>query len=898
MQENDRRNVRRSSEAELQINRPDYISRVPLPLPYLPSDYEPSPTSPRHRFLTYPFATTVPMGRQRSRSTGHQNEPSLVPSLPPSLLSSSTPTTEHAGMLAIARPSLQNLPSNEIVPYREWTVISQNTANGQMVLYNREGRMVTVRRQIPNDDNSQGSSTSPIRVGPSSSGECPLCHRPFSRQNGTSEEDTHPQPDFMDRNYFRLLASTTPIQSPRTTQGQAATTLHENDIHLNANAFNEGYYEKFFVERKKLGRGFRGSVFLCEHELDGVKLGKYAVKKVAVGNNHPWLVKMLREVHLLERLRHPNIINYKHAWLEYNRLTPFGPEIPCLFILMECANGGNLEEYMEPEILPTSEKPSSSKDEKPKLAKQRKRERIKRQIQEHQQQDDTSNPNIHHSTQKRLLSMQEISSLFLDIVEGLAHLHQQNIVHRDLKPPNLLLKWDERKRSHDQPNEWRGAFQFPGIPRVLISDFGECEDLEGVPDMDRTGATGTLEFMAPEHVRLDPRGRHLKEYSPKADMWSLGMVLYYLCYTRLPYTNVDDIDLLQEEILALREVEFPKNRFDIYNNGQNAVDPAFIETMRQQNIPEQIPKNLQFLIQLLLSPEPEKRPSCQEILTQLRQMPQPLYMDESSFFGTDASGGSNSNGSSSSNGNCPSTSSSTTKMKKARRSSWRTQDGFFSPGIIKNESSMLDMGSKIQAIPPEEEEEEEEIRMESCSSSKGQEGVRSHHGHEEEKDTIMDSLMEEDLEQGEDDEMEEERGIGSSSSSSLSSSSRTVKRETSHESMHSKRRKKDTDISHSENELLISSTPDMTNTASIVEGFRSELIGIRTVKTVTAILKIATCTYPCNPYAPSPMILYPVVILAMLDFWSESVSHSLLLVALHVAWVVTMAILSGGICVA
>jgi hypothetical protein len=36
------------------------------------------------------------------------------------------------------------------------------------------------------------------------------------------------------------------------------------DNHLNANAFNEGYYEKFFIEMHKLGKGFRGSVFLCE----------------------------------------------------------------------------------------------------------------------------------------------------------------------------------------------------------------------------------------------------------------------------------------------------------------------------------------------------------------------------------------------------------------------------------------------------------------------------------------------------------------------------------------------------------------------------------------------------------------------------------------------------------
>lgn len=91
------------------------------------------------------------------------------------------------------------------------------------------------------------------------------------------------EPEFMDRNYFRLLAST-PTQlsdnwnigqnhtrstnqcwsrSPHTTRGSIPSSFG-NNIHLNVNAFNEGYYEKFFVEKKKLGRGFRGSVFLCE----------------------------------------------------------------------------------------------------------------------------------------------------------------------------------------------------------------------------------------------------------------------------------------------------------------------------------------------------------------------------------------------------------------------------------------------------------------------------------------------------------------------------------------------------------------------------------------------------------------------------------------------------------
>lgn len=350
--------------------------------------------------------------------------------------------------------------------------------------------------------------------------------------------------------------------------------------------------------------------------LDGVQLGKYAIKKVAIGNNHPWLVRMLREVHLLERLRHPNIVSYKHSWLEYNRLTAFGPEVPCLFILMECANGGNLEEYFE---IPVKPKPASSprsrssssggaSSSKPMTSKELKRERIKRQLREQasfEKEADISAPVAHE--EKRLLTMTEIWSLFLDIVQGLAHLHQQNIVHRDLKPPNLLLQYDDRNRNGHR-----------GIPRVLISDFGECEDLDETDqdDENRTGATGTLEFMAPEHVRLDPRGRNTVDYSPKADMWSLGMVLYYLCYSRLPYSVIADVDILRNEILSFKDVRFPASRFDIYPPNSQ----LYKEAVQDPTLQPDIPNELKILIRMLLSIDPSKRPSCNEILSKIRRI--------------------------------------------------------------------------------------------------------------------------------------------------------------------------------------------------------------------------------------------------------------------------------------
>jgi serine/threonine protein kinase len=141
----------------------------------------------------------------------------------------------------------------------------------------------------------------------------------------------------MDSNYFRLLDASSKAhahrqrvaleaESPSDKKRRPESTdtplaSHEN---LPEAAFNYGYYARFFREIKKLGRGYRGSVFLCQHVLDQVALGDYAVKKIAVGDNKQWLVRMLAEVRILENVRHFNIIEYKHCWLEDHRLTQFG----------------------------------------------------------------------------------------------------------------------------------------------------------------------------------------------------------------------------------------------------------------------------------------------------------------------------------------------------------------------------------------------------------------------------------------------------------------------------------------------------------------------------------------------------------------------------------------------
>ena len=102
----------------------------------------------------------------------------------------------------------------------------------------------------------------------------------------------------------------------------------------------------------------------------------------------------------------------------------------------------------------------------------------------------------------------EIVQLMKDITYGLDFLHDRGILHLDLKPGNVLLHWDEDAL----------------FPKALLSDFGSSLPLHENWARKRTGNTGTMEYMAPEAV-VSHEGQ-LAELSSKADIWSLGILLY------------------------------------------------------------------------------------------------------------------------------------------------------------------------------------------------------------------------------------------------------------------------------------------------------------------------------------------------------------------------------------
>ncbi len=102
------------------------------------------------------------------------------------------------------------------------------------------------------------------------------------------------------------------------------------------------------------------------------------------------------------------------------------------------------------------------------------------------------------------------------IAEALQYMHHYGIVHRDLKPINILLVQDKDN------------------PVVKIVDFGLAAILG--PSQTCKGYAGTLDFCSPEVIIGLP-------YAQGADIWSLGVISYYLIYGALPFSSQSDSEL-------------------------------------------------------------------------------------------------------------------------------------------------------------------------------------------------------------------------------------------------------------------------------------------------------------------------------------------------------------------
>ena len=116
------------------------------------------------------------------------------------------------------------------------------------------------------------------------------------------------------------------------------------------------------------------------------------------------------------------------------------------------------------------------------------------------------------------LEVKEILRIGLQAASGLAAAHAQGLIHRDVKPANILLE------NH--------------VERVKITDFGLARAAADASLTQEGVVAGTPQYMAPEQAR----GEALDH---RADLFSLGTVLYALCTGRPPFRAENTLAVLK-----------------------------------------------------------------------------------------------------------------------------------------------------------------------------------------------------------------------------------------------------------------------------------------------------------------------------------------------------------------
>ena len=131
-------------------------------------------------------------------------------------------------------------------------------------------------------------------------------------------------------------------------------------------------------------------------------------------------------------------------------------------------------------------------------------------------------------------SERQASSIMSQIANGVKYLHKYGIVHRDLKPDNIMIT---------QQNDF-------GI--IKIMDFGLSKIVSTQEKM--VDGYGTLSYVAPEVLLRTP-------YNKEVDIWSMGIILYYMLCGHLPFKGNKEV-IIAEKIVN-DDLEFDEEEWEV-----------------------------------------------------------------------------------------------------------------------------------------------------------------------------------------------------------------------------------------------------------------------------------------------------------------------------------------------
>ena len=159
--------------------------------------------------------------------------------------------------------------------------------------------------------------------------------------------------------------------------------------------------------------------------------------------------------------------------------------------------------------------------------------------------------------------------IIMKILHAINYCHSHGIVHCDLKPDNIIF---------ESPNEEEENEDILNLLDLKLLDFGLSSRIKKNEKLNNT--VGTAYFIAPETIK--------GEYDEKCDVWSIGVILYYILSGKFPFTG--------------------NSNFEIFEKIQKS-EPVF------KNLFKDISQNAIDFIKKCLIKNPNERPSAKECLS-------------------------------------------------------------------------------------------------------------------------------------------------------------------------------------------------------------------------------------------------------------------------------------------
>ncbi|BFZ57643.1 Suppressor of Sensor Kinase (SLN1) [Savitreella phatthalungensis] len=242
-----------------------------------------------------------------------------------------------------------------------------------------------------------------------------------------------------------------------------------------------------------IGSGTFGSVY------QGVNLDTgelMAVKEIRLQDPHSisGIVKSIKdEMTVLEMLNHPNIVTYYGVEVHRDKV----------YIFMELCQGGSLASQLE------------------------------------------------HG---RIAEETVVQVYTLQMLEGLAHLHERGIVHRDIKPENVLL-------------DHNGVIKYTDFGAAkVIAKRGKTKALAQTK---ANSMTGTPMYMSPEIIKGDGKGRQ-----GAMDIWALGCCVLEMATGQRPWSHLDNEFAIMYHIAGGHSPAMPSHD-QLSEKGQEFLERCF-----------------------------------------------------------------------------------------------------------------------------------------------------------------------------------------------------------------------------------------------------------------------------------------------------------------------------------